>query len=62
LTRGKGAEIKKGKKTKDMTDGKILELIQSLCKHRRRQFVFEEGRNITRCLDCGKRLKKPIKT
>ena len=38
---------------------KLTEQIQSLCTHRRRDFVFEGGRNVTKCLDCGKNLKKP---
>lgn len=49
---------KKNKKTKDASHAYLIELIQSQCIHRRRQVVFEEGRNFIKCLDCGKNFKK----
>ena len=44
----------KSKKIKDMTDREILEVIQSLCRHKRTQIFSEEGHNFIQCLDCAK--------
>lgn len=51
-------KTKDSKKPKAMTNAQLIELVQSNCVHRRREFVFEGGRNISKCLDCGKNLKK----
>ena len=41
-------------KQKKQKDRAIIQLIQSRCVHRRRDFTPKNGRNVTRCLDCGK--------
>jgi len=41
-------------KAKEAKDRASIQLIQSCCVHRRRDFIPKNGRNVTRCLDCGK--------
>lgn len=47
-------EEKTEEEEKAARDCGIVQLIQSQCVHRRRDFLPEKGQSIQRCLDCGR--------